>query len=217
LQKSRTRRTRRRLTIIAPRITVWNADDDGNTSGKGPSFFDAENEEDDPILRQVEQNKINPAPKPLKPRVAPLPIIASHQQAGYESDKAMYRDMESQDVAHSLIAPTEKSWKKTVLNMCVFLLAVSQVSLSIAWPWVKTFFVVVFNMALTSGCERGRYLDTDDISVMDQQKQREVKVRNALINFWEFIASPTGVSVATMFFLLYSYWKFRRYGTDAGG
>jgi hypothetical protein len=48
------------------------------------------------------------------------------------------------------------------------------------------------------------------------QKQREKQVRKFLIASWEFVSSPTGISVVTFSLFAYSYWKYRRYGTDAG-
>ena len=107
-------------------------------------------------------------------------------------------------------------WKKKIMNFCVFLIAVIQISCSRALPWIQAFFVVIINMILTRSCERGRYQSVEDIEKMELQEQRKYKTRKFLIDAWEFITSAAGISVITCIFLIWSYLKFRRYGTDAG-
>ena len=102
------------------------------------------------------------------------------------------------------------------MNVCVFMIAVIQISCSRVLPWVQSFFVVMCNMILTRSCERGRYQSMEDIGKMDIQEQRQYKTRKLLIDAWEFISSAAGISVITCIFLIWSYLKFRRYGTDAG-
>ena len=102
------------------------------------------------------------------------------------------------------------------MNCCVFVIAVVQISCTRALPWIQAFIVVIFNMILTRSCERGRYQSVGDIEKMELQEQRKYKTRKFLIDAWEFITSATGISVITCIFLIWSYLKFRRYGTDAG-
>ena len=189
---------------------------------KGPSFFDGADDEDDPILLQVEINKTNPnSSNWFKPRVAPLPDLPKKKvylSPGHNAENSILRDVESQEHTSkaAIATSSDGGWKKKILNMIVFLMAVIQVSCAVIMPWIKSFCLVLADMVINRSCNKGKYQSSYDIEAMEPEECRKYRIRMLLINLWDFVSSATGLSVLTALFLFWSYWKFRRYGTDAG-
>lgn len=194
------------------------------------SFFDVDGpdneEEEDPILKQAEQNRINPRgiiPGNQRSRVPILPVNIQQQgmMVGYESDRsvASNRDVEAAQMLDEGIHHTandNSSWGRVITRGIIVLVAYMYDVILRSIPWVKASCVVLWSIAFTTGCERGRYMSPEDISRLELNRQRELVIRRFLVDSWEFVTSPMGMSVITGVLLLYSYARFRRYGTDAG-
>jgi hypothetical protein len=50
----------------------------------------------------------------------------------------------------------------------------------------------------------------------EARQMRIIQIRVLLLSVWENISSVNGISVLTMLLFVFSYFKFARYGTDAG-
>jgi hypothetical protein len=151
-----------------------------DTSNQKPSFFEdgPENDDDDPILRQAEENRMNPrgAPSQHRPRVPVLPLSIQHMSifSRYESDKdsaASHSDIESHGplgvTADDSSQNTEKSWGKVIWSVILIVLAYLQFFVVRGTPWVLAFCQVMWSITWRTGCERGRYLSPEDISRLD--------------------------------------------------
>lgn len=147
------------------------------------SFFDVDGpdneEEEDPILKQAEQNRINPRgiiPGNQRSRVPILPVNIQQQgmMVGYESDRsvASNRDVEAAQMLNEGIHHTandNSSWGRVITRGIIVLVAYMYDVILRSIPWVKASCVVLWSIAFTTGCERGRYISPEDISRLEVQ------------------------------------------------
>jgi hypothetical protein len=151
-----------------------------STAQQQPSFFDVDgpdNEEEDPILKQAEQNRINPRgviPSGQRSRVPILPVSIQQQgmMVGYESDRSVVsnRDVEAAQMLDESIPHNmndTSSWSRVITRGIVLLFAYMYSLILKSIPWIKTSCVVLWSIAFTTGCERGRYMSPEDISRLE--------------------------------------------------
>ena len=156
----------------------------GTTDSTGThqsSFFDVDGpdneEEEDPILKQAEQNRINPRriiPGSQRLRVPILPVSIQQQgmMVGYESDRsvASNRDVEAAQILDESIPHTandSSSWGRVITRGIIVLIAYMHDVILRSIPWIKASCVVLWSIAFTTGCERGRYMSPEDINRLE--------------------------------------------------
>lgn len=225
------------LTSSLPQRLVAGFTDSWNSDG-GASFFDKLDDtdaDDDPILKQVELNKIQPRQGPMKPRVPILALPVATTSYGWDFNLSVIEDNKGHESdieisrlrSNSAGSVSEKASIKCflafLLNSLVTVTIYLRFAASTSWPWIKAFCIVSYRMITNIEGER-RIMMSDQLDESSNtstfhanpQRLKEHRCRVFLYNSFEFVSSPLGMSVVTGLLLVLSYYRFRRYGTDAG-
>lgn len=202
------------------------------------SIFDDDDDDDDfdPILQQVEHNKTTPV-KSKESAELKSPAEIARKRLYDQFQKSIYTNkgkgilknekeeslaIEDADADDNSVSKTKFSLNSNMKKSGYMRSMIKCLRLSCKWLWAilqGLYFIIIdfYDPQFREQFDYSYYeQNRNNLTPQEVNLYRTIRVRAAVFNTMEYLGSAQGITIITTVLLMGSYFKFKRFGTDAG-